>query len=68
MCVRLSAEFDLVEVELSIGLEVAAIQLKARPRPVLIHDLEGAGRAFEVLAVQLDSAAALESLVVRPLA
>lgn len=68
MRVRLSAQFDLVEVELSIGLEVAAIQLKARPTPVFIqNDVEAPGRAFEVLAVQLDSAAALESLVVRPL-
>jgi CheY-like chemotaxis protein len=67
MRVRLSAQFDLAEVELSIGLEVAAIQLKARPTPISIqNDVEAPGRTFEVLAVQLDSAGALESLVVRP--
>jgi DNA-binding response OmpR family regulator len=66
MRVRLSAQFDLAEVELSSGLEIAAIQLKARPTPVLIRsDIAGAGRAFEVLAVQLDSATKLESLLVR---
>jgi DNA-binding response OmpR family regulator len=66
MRVRLTAQFELLAVELSVGFEIAAILLKARPRPVRMrNDSEGAGRPFELLEVQLDSSTELQSLLVR---
>lgn len=67
MRVRLTAQFELLAVELSVGFEVAALLLKARPAPVLLrNDGEGSGRPFEMLEVQLDSSTELQSLLVRP--
>jgi len=66
MRVRLTVQFELLAVELSVGFEVAAVLLKARPPPVLMrNDSEGPGRPFEVLKVQLDSSTELQSLLVR---
>ncbi|MEO5719267.1 MAG: response regulator [Chthoniobacterales bacterium] len=66
MRVRLTAQFELQAVELSVGFEVAAVLLKATPQPVMVrNDGETAGRPFWVEEVQLDASSELQSLLVR---
>ncbi len=66
MRVRLTAQYELLSVELSVGFEVAAVLLKATPQPVLLrNDGETAGRPFRVEAVQLDASSELQGLLVR---
>ncbi len=66
MRVRLTAQYKLLSVELSVGFEVAAVLLKATPQPVLVRNAgETAGRPFSVEAVQLDGSSELQSLLVK---
>ena len=66
MRVRLTAQFELLAVELSVGFEVAAVLLRARPQPVLVRNAgASAGRPFTVEKVQLDRANELQALLVR---
>ncbi|HEY3664322.1 MAG TPA: hypothetical protein VGL24_14305, partial [Chthoniobacterales bacterium] len=66
MRVRLTAQFELLAVELSIGFEVAAVLLKARREPVLVRNAgETAGRPFRIEKVQVDSSSELQGLLVR---
>ncbi|MBA3651429.1 MAG: hypothetical protein H0W66_08130 [Chthoniobacterales bacterium] len=66
MRVRLTAEFELLSVELSVGFKVAAVLLKATPQPVLVrNDGKTAGRPFWVEAVQCDAPSELQSLLVK---
>jgi DNA-binding response OmpR family regulator len=68
MRVQLTATFELFAVELSVGVEVAAILLKTRERTVLLRDdSEGPGKPFEVLEAQLAPSTELQSLLVRAL-
>jgi hypothetical protein len=68
MRVQLTATFELLAVELSVGVEVAAILLKTRGRTVLLRDdSEGSGKPFEVLEAQLAPSTELQSLLVRAL-
>ncbi len=66
MRVRLTAQFELLTVELSAGFEVAAVLLQACPQPVQVRNDGGsAGRPFTVVEAQIDSAEELKSLLVR---
>jgi DNA-binding response OmpR family regulator len=68
MRVQLTATFELLAVEMSVGVEVAAILLKARERTVLVRNNgEGPGKPFEVLEAQLAPSTELQSLLVRAL-
>ena len=66
MRVRLTARCELLAMELSAGLEVAAVLLKTRETTVLVHnDSESPGKPFEVLEAQLAPSSELQSLLVR---
>ena len=66
MRVRLTARCELLAMELSGGLEVAAVLLKTRETTVLVHnDSESPGKPFEMLEAQLAPSRELQSLLVR---
>ncbi len=66
MCVQLTATFELLAVELSVGFEVAAVLVKTRETTVLVrNDGESPGKPFEVLEAQLAPSSELQSLLVR---
>ena len=66
MRVRLTARCELLAMELSADLEVAAVLLKTRETTVLVHnDSESPGKPFEVLEAQLAPSSGLQSLLVR---
>jgi hypothetical protein len=68
MRVQLTATFELLAVELSVGFEVAAVLLKTRETTVLVrNDGESHGKPFEVLEAQLAPSTELQSLLVRAL-
>ena len=67
MHVQVTAQFELVSVELSLSFGVAAMILKSRSTTVQIKTgAAGDGAPFEVNEVQLDPSARLETLFVRP--
>lgn len=67
MGVQLTAPFEMGEVELSADFKVATIRLLARGKEVVVrnHAAEE-GAPFEVQKVELDSAAELRTIFVRP--
>lgn len=66
MRVRMTTQFELVSVELSVGFEVAAVLLKANASTVRIrNETESAGRSFKLEGIMLDQSAEVESLSVR---
>jgi len=66
MRVRLTARCELLGLELSVGLKIAAILLKTRETKVLVHnDDQSSGQPFEMLEAQLTPSSELQSLLVR---
>jgi DNA-binding response OmpR family regulator len=66
MRLRLTARCELLAMELSAGLKVAAVLLKTRETTVLVHnESESPGKSFEMLEAQLAPSNELESLLVR---
>jgi DNA-binding response OmpR family regulator len=69
MRVRLTAQCELLTVELSRQFEVAAVLLKLRGGKVVIsNSAESAGPLFHLQEVELDPAAQLRGVLVRALA
>ncbi len=63
MRVRMSANFTLLAVELSLGFEVAALLLQARPGEVLLRNRTGeSARGFKLEKVELNPDGELTSL------
>jgi CheY-like chemotaxis protein len=66
MCVQLTAQFEILTVELSERFEVVAVLLKSSSRMVRMSNGAGiAGAQFEMKEVQLNPLAQLETLMVR---
>ena len=65
MRVRLTAHFELLSLELSVGFEVAVGLFKVPAQPVLVrNDGETAGRPLRAAAVQLDASSEMQGLLV----
>jgi methionine-rich copper-binding protein CopC len=69
MRVRLTAQFELLTIQLSQEFEVAAVFLKLRSANVIVsNSAESAGTAFQLDKVEVDATAQLREVVVRALA